>query len=643
MNNSHILNKIYSKVSKLPWLPGALALAGAGWYFIQLQQYAHSQASQLDEGAYLLKGLLFWLKVYQPFQPYGPWTNHMPLAFLIPGFFQRFFTPGMATGRAYAVGMALLGLLGLWLVTRRIGGRWWGALAVWAVAWNPAMSKMYSMAVSQVLISCLLVWMLVFVLGENRRLWQIALASLLASLMLLARINLFVVPPLLVLYVFWEHGKKAGVVALLSSGLTLLIGHALVWPDVLQMWAVILPPSLTPFLNAYRLPAEYARNWAPDFSVLGRFLSFFHSLRFHFAPFVGAITVWLLWPPKNAWRRQSDFRSAVFLSILLLGLYIMHAGVTLGLDYCVFCLAGYSAFFSLIGLVLIVQTASAWQMQMPRWKQILVTLLVVVLATGIGLGSFEQTGDRLFNLQIPRFLLGGPDPLGFSVLGEVLVNALQTEAQLLRRLLPAAAGLAAGMVALLIALALLGLMKRYKAAHPATNLPAYAVLALLVFWVGGIILAPIEALGGGFHNYDCGGDVIAGYDAAGAHLAKAIPAGSLVYWQGGLSIAPLLYVPGVRVFPPQMEDGYARYVIGDSDTLRRFGFWNQELAEQWIQEADYVLVEEQYYKKWLRATLEGGPYVELEASPPTVICRDDAQIRIFQRIWEQDGSGDTQP
>ena len=265
--------------------------------------------------------------------------------------------------------------------------------------------------------------------------------------MLLARVNLFVVPPLLVLYVFWEHGKKAGLVALLTSGLALLVGHVLVWPDVLQMWALILPRSLTPFLDAFRLPPDYARNWSPDFSSLGRVLSFFHSLRFHFAPLVGAITVWLLWPPRKAWRRQSDFRAAVFLSVLLFVLYLMHATATLGLDYCVFCLAGYSAFFSLVGLALVVQTASAWQIQMPRWRQALIILIVVLLATGIGLGSFEQTGEALFNLPVPRFLLGGPNPLGFAVLGEVLVNALGSEPQMLRRILPAIAGLAAGLAA----------------------------------------------------------------------------------------------------------------------------------------------------------------------------------------------------
>ena len=144
-----------------------MALLGGLWYFFQLWRYAHSQASQLDEGAYLFKGLLFILGEYKPFEPYGPWTNHMPLAFLIPGFFQWLLGPGLGTGRAYAVSLALLTLFGLWVLTRRIGGPWWAVFAVWAVAWNPALSKMYSMAVSQVLISCMLVWMLVLALVKS--------------------------------------------------------------------------------------------------------------------------------------------------------------------------------------------------------------------------------------------------------------------------------------------------------------------------------------------------------------------------------------------------------------------------------------------------------------------------------------------
>jgi len=44
--------------------------------------FAHATISNLDEGAYLLKGLLFAGGEYRPFDP-GIWTNKAPLAFLI--------------------------------------------------------------------------------------------------------------------------------------------------------------------------------------------------------------------------------------------------------------------------------------------------------------------------------------------------------------------------------------------------------------------------------------------------------------------------------------------------------------------------------------------------------------------------------
>jgi hypothetical protein len=72
---------------------------------------------------------------------------------------------------------------------------------------------MYSVAVPQVLIACMLVWILVLVLGDGRPLWQIVLGSLLAGLMLMTRINMLPVLPLLLLYIFWQHGVKAGILS----------------------------------------------------------------------------------------------------------------------------------------------------------------------------------------------------------------------------------------------------------------------------------------------------------------------------------------------------------------------------------------------------------------------------------------------
>ena len=63
---------------------------------------------------------------------------------------------------------------------------------------------------------------LVLVMGEQRPLWQIVLGSILAGLMGMTRINMLPVLPLLVLYIFWQHGLKASVSALLAGGATVI-------------------------------------------------------------------------------------------------------------------------------------------------------------------------------------------------------------------------------------------------------------------------------------------------------------------------------------------------------------------------------------------------------------------------------------
>src|SRR3990172_8033653 len=85
-----------------------ITILGGLAYLSQSLVYAHTQFSLLDEGAYLYKGYLFATGQYRLYQDYGPWTNHMPLAFLIPGYVQVLFGPGLRTGRYLAVGLSLL-------------------------------------------------------------------------------------------------------------------------------------------------------------------------------------------------------------------------------------------------------------------------------------------------------------------------------------------------------------------------------------------------------------------------------------------------------------------------------------------------------------------------------------------------------
>ena len=81
-----------------PWLAGLLTAAAFALYFIQAVIYAHSMDVTMDEGTYLMKGLLFIKGIYRPFQEFGPITNKMPLSYLIPGAAQAVFGPGLRTG-----------------------------------------------------------------------------------------------------------------------------------------------------------------------------------------------------------------------------------------------------------------------------------------------------------------------------------------------------------------------------------------------------------------------------------------------------------------------------------------------------------------------------------------------------------------
>ena len=199
-------------LSRLAAFAGVIIYTLQSWYFL------HHLDSVLDEGAYLTKGLLFVRGVYTPFQDYGPLTNHTPLGFLIPGVIQVLFGPGLRPARYFALFVGLFLLLGLWVLVRRLRGEGWAAFAIWALALNVAVIKMYSVATSQGLIACMLVWMLVCVLGDDRKPWQVALGGALAGVAMMTRINLAAVLPILVLCIGWQHGLKNAIISALSGG-----------------------------------------------------------------------------------------------------------------------------------------------------------------------------------------------------------------------------------------------------------------------------------------------------------------------------------------------------------------------------------------------------------------------------------------
>ena len=81
-------------------------------------------------------------------------------------------------------------------------------------------------------------------------------------------------------------------------------------------------------------------------------------------------------------------------------------------------------------------------------------------------------------------------------------------------------------------------------------------------------------------------------------LRGIIPQGSVVYWDGGLSAAPLLYLPGVKIFPAQINSAYSFLSNGDTAELFRFGFWNEEMAAEWKATANFFIIEDKRYDSW---------------------------------------------
>ena len=269
------------------------------------------------------------------------------------------------------------------------------------------------------------------------------------------------------------------------------------------------------------------------------------------------------------------------------------------------------------------------QRQPGLLRQLLIGVTLFILSAGLLFSNFIEIAPILTKLKLPANLLGFSGWEKSSIpLGKYLELRFGWEAEFIRRLLPAAAGtlLAAGFILLSI---LASVLRQRKYPRLAAQ-PAY--LALTAFLLLGIALAPTNWLGGSEAAYDCAEGTLDAIEAAGRDLAAKIPPGSLVYWRGGKSIAPLLYVPGIRLFPQQMEGDYSYYLGGDREQLLRLGLMNAELDAEWLAQADYLLVEERLYRDWLKSAPALPEFEELAPTPPTAACYPGSEIHIFKRI-----------
>ncbi len=554
---------------------GVILYVGRSLYF------AHSSLSIGDEGAYLFKGLVFARGEFAPFEDFGYWTNKAPLAFLIPGFIQDWFGAGLREARYFALAVSFLMLAGVWILSNRLGGKNWAAVAMWVFALSDANVSFYSQALSQGLVACMLTWVLVCVLGENRPLWQLIVGSLLSVFIVMTRQNMVVFLPLLVLYVFWQHGTKAGAWSLASSAALFILFHTIYWPNVMQLWAPWLPESLTPFLDDFRPFAIFGYE---SFSIgnLSRIQSVAIGVQHHFFILCGFTGALILFPSKTKWKSLSQFKAAIFLGLSFLSLFAMHTWGSLFNQFCIQCFSPYQMFYTVAGLLFIVTVFSNGISDSPFRRALLIVVLLSFAAT-LGSYYFQRIGEwSLAAFQFPR--VNSQGQFAWASLGEAFTYIFNLPLDVQKRLGAAFTGLLIGLILLI----LYWIVQRFDITKNWTGQNA-SLAALNLFLTIGVILPP--AANAGTYTTACSTNFLSYYEQAGHALADAIPPDSLVYWKGsGRHVALMLYLDDVRVFSPQITAGAGYVSAGDPEWLLRFGLFNDEMDLQWRESAEYFII-----------------------------------------------------
>ena len=586
------------------WLAAGFAALGGyvllGWYF------AHVQRVVIDEGAYLYKGWLFIHGVYRPFQPYGPWTNKMPLSFLIYGAVQYLFGPGLATGRYFSLAASVAALVGMGMLLARLTNRRMAAIALWASTATVALARVYSLSVSESIGACLIIWSLFFLVRAAPRPWHLFVGGLLAGALSVTRINLTLVWVFALLFPWWAYGWRKARWAWLGALLVPAIVYAAYWPNIMFLWTRWLPHSLQTLFPWAGLDfgKRVITNYIPSPTVQTQIQALAEVLSIYavFWAALGALTAGLLHAAANRKAAAADtfrWRAAVGMAALAWGLLLLHLWATIGKrDVLFYNLPAYFGFFAPLMLAafgLAFKTTALHEHNHPLLAGAVWFSALVPMAAGVFLHH------KLVRCLYYQALL--TLHLGFLHKEILLALAGFLAALWLWRGAPGKARLA-----------------HFLASPRQATVASLAVLTLL---------SPTMLFSASFKPYDCytpppehktlsnclaeflsladyrHADLNAPQRQAeiGARLSAVFHPNAKVYWEGPEAVTPLLYIPyPVETFPAQYNASFNRHQGGSADALERFGYWNETLAARWLQEANFIVTSQE--------TLEGDPAKE---------------------------------
>ncbi len=623
---------------KMPWLNILITGIASMSYTLQAWMYSRSQRTLLDEGNYLYKGFLFLTGRLVPFQEYGTWTNKMPLSFLVPGFFQKVFSPGLGVGRDYAFLQAVLIFLGAVVIGIRLGGKWGGAITAVLLAVNPAPLKIHSMALSQGVVSLLLVLTFLLVLGKKRPLWKILIGSFLAGLVPLARINLTPVFPLVIGYIFWEHGRRKGFFAL-AAGLVAFLGmHLLYWPGILALWGKWIPEGLFASVDLWKGRfGDTASLYQPNLSFPKRLMAFAQGVRFQIPLFLGVFASLVFWPKE--WRQSEQKRISIFLLACFVILFLAHTYAALFMDYNIHAFFVYLCFFHVVGLFLVASTWQNWYFRLNLWQKILAGAGIAVFTLFVGYSISEQSSffGKWVKGLLQRQALSveqGEINIASWRWWEVIYARFGYDFSVIFR--TTAIGIFFFLVVAIIALFLWISRSLLKKFVPDIKSNSYSYVLTFTF-IFGTFLSPTKILGGGYDYYACTPRTIDQYENAVNLISGFVESGDRVFWIGKDTQAVLLGLEGeknIQIYPQQLNSIHSFRIGGNRDELNKAGFWQKSQAQDWIEESDLLLFEQQAVAGWFEDTyqqLNLGNF-EKVAESNNIGCTYSHRIYIYRRL-----------
>ncbi|HUV15787.1 MAG TPA: glycosyltransferase family 39 protein [Pelolinea sp.] len=617
------MNKILKKLASHPFFYRALLGCILVIFLILAFSYAHQLPSRVDEGSFLIKGYYYINGRYQPFEDYGPWTNNMPLSYYLPGLAQYLFGPGLRTGRYFAIFLMALTMTALWLLLYRLKGKWWALFGILPIAINPALIVMYVQALSQGIVACLLSWALFFLIGEKRKEWQIAAGAFLGAMAILTRQNMIFLLPFVVIYAFWLHGRRAGWLALVISGLPLVIAHWFFFPDIFKLWFAWLPGSILNFFNFQVLEGGGTQVWKPQVELFPRITSFFTTVRYHFLALTGIFTALIALPRKKFWKSPFEHNLVFLLTSLFILFFGLHAWASLTKNYCVYCFSSYVSFFLPLAVVPGVISISNIINSREKFSAIPFFIYGLVFIPGVFLGSLETVGRWVMSLPFPR-VKDGRILSGTTELWKIFENRFGSEYDQLIRLIPPAFGFVIAILTLLFIGAIYHFLKK--------KLPlSFGIFLPVSFLTLGVIFTPTYLLGRDNIGNQCGGDVLAAYESVGQQFRAVIPPGSKVYWGAGSVVTPLIYLTDTEIHPPQLNGIYSKRRGGDRDLLEKSGFYNEDSVNAWLLEDDYFLVGNINMGDFWQNFFDPELFNEYLPTTPLDPCDANSTIRIFKR------------